>query len=87
MCLQQRLPPHRFLHQVLQEINVIFSYINLIFIYILKIYNFLFVAIVGNKKLPVKQSMAQPNSPGVKQITVKQMPKSATGVQTVQKVS
>lgn len=43
----------------------------------------MFLAIVGSKKLPVKQ----PNSPVVKQITVKQMSKNTTAVQTVQKVS
>ncbi|XP_065360570.1 nucleosome-remodeling factor subunit NURF301 isoform X2 [Calliphora vicina] len=42
--------------------------------------------IIGSKKLPVKTPMAQPNSPVVKQITVKQMSKSSTGVQTVQKI-
>ncbi|KAI8124900.1 Nucleosome-remodeling factor subunit NURF301 [Lucilia cuprina] len=42
--------------------------------------------VIASKKLPVKAPMAQPNSPLVKQITVKQMSKSSSGVQTVQKI-
>ncbi|XP_046808257.1 nucleosome-remodeling factor subunit NURF301 isoform X2 [Lucilia cuprina] len=42
--------------------------------------------VIASKKLPVKAPMAQPNSTLVKQITVKQMSKSSSGVQTVQKI-